>query len=482
MELLTVADLSDILRINKTAIMELVNSNKIPYKLINTEYGDIIQFTPSEIRRWVPEANNLMATKEYVEKLKKEFEKKYRHELKSLKKFSDQFTDPREPKLFYIDKVPSVKLGFVYYVRYLDNGKVVPSHWCTHTNNKILAEKFAIENRERLLSAYYERKVVKKPSAELFSIFKNYYAENSQYLHTDALRGRIIGDRTRVTAHNAIQTYFVPYLKKERIKDIDQIDAPLMARFQNSLLDKGIKPQTINGYCSYISKVFSNLIVGGAVKVNPCASLPSLRKTSENQKIRGCYEINKIKGVFNKRWNNELSYLLCLTIYTTGMRNGEMDKIQIKDIISINNIPFIDIPKSKTTNGIRIVPLHDFVYKKLSAYIKKKSKKADDYLFTSEGKQPCSERYNAANTELAGFTGYTPEKLKAENITFYSGRHFWKTLMDSENLGDIEEYFMGHRVSSDVAKRYNHKDKQGRKKLLEKTRKVFAILDKWIFM
>jgi hypothetical protein len=53
--------------------------------------------------------------------------------------------------------------------------------------------------------------------------------------------------------------------------------------------------------------------------------------------------------------------------------------------------------------------------------------------------------------------------------------------MDSENLGDVEEYFMGHKVSGDVAKRYNHKDKQGKKKLLEKARRVFQILDKRIF-
>jgi len=82
---------------------------------------------------------------------------------------------------------------------------------------------------------------------------------------------------------------------------------------------------------------------------------------------------------------------------------------------------------------------------------------------------------------LAEFTKYTPEKLEKENITFYSGRHFWKTLMDSEKLGDIEEYFMGHKRSGDVNKRYNHKDKQGKKKLLERTKRVFQILDKHIF-
>jgi integrase len=161
------------------------------------------------------------------------------------------------------------------------------------------------------------------------------------------------------------------------------------------------------------------------------------------------------------------------------MRNSEIEKIQVKDIITIDNYHFIDISKSKTKNGIRIVPLHDFVYQKISAYIKKN--RIEGYIFTKAGKATGSRPYNTANSKLSKFTGYSKEMLEKENITFYSGRHFWKTLMDSENLGDIEEYFMGHKVSGDVAKRYNHKDKQGKKKLLEKTRKVFQILDKYVF-
>jgi hypothetical protein len=53
--------------------------------------------------------------------------------------------------------------------------------------------------------------------------------------------------------------------------------------------------------------------------------------------------------------------------------------------------------------------------------------------------------------------------------------------MNAEELGDVEEYFMGHKVSRDVAKRYNHRDKQGQEKILEKAREVFAILDKRLF-
>jgi integrase len=73
-------------------------------------------------------------------------------------------------------------------------------------------------------------------------------------------------------------------------------------------------------------------------------------------------------------------------------------------------------------------------------------------------------------------------ELRAERITFYSGRHFWKTLMNAEGLGeDIEEVFMGHKVSGDAAKRYNHRDKQGRALPARKAKKVFAIPDRRVF-
>jgi hypothetical protein len=40
---------------------------------------------------------------------------------------------------------------------------------------------------------------------------------------------------------------------------------------------------------------------------------------------------------------------------------------------------------------------------------------------------------------------------------------------------------MGHKVSKDVSERYNHRDKQGQKRLLAKAREVFKILDKTLF-
>jgi integrase len=134
-----------------------------------------------------------------------------------------------------------------------------------------------------------------------------------------------------------------------------------------------------------------------------------------------------------------------------------------------------------------MVPLHDFVYKKLMCFIAKTGKQPDDPLFIfnrssakSKAQHNQSTLYNKANADMGKVMKVAKGYLEEQHITYYSGRHYWKTLMNSEDLGDIEEYFMGHKVSNNVAKRYNHRDKQGQEKLLEKAREVFRILDKWV--
>jgi integrase len=167
------------------------------------------------------------------------------------------------------------------------------------------------------------------------------------------------------------------------------------------------------------------------------------------------------------------------------MRNSEIEKIKVNDFIELDGVHFVDIKESKSKNGIRLVPLHDFVYLKIKQYAQKMGKKDEDYVFSAHGRPNQSTLYKGANIllgkklKLSDTDVEIEKELEKQNISFYSGRHFWKTLMNSEDLGeDIEEFFMGHKVSGDVSKNYNHKDKQGRSKLLERAKEVFAILDR----
>jgi integrase len=96
------------------------------------------------------------------------------------------------------------------------------------------------------------------------------------------------------------------------------------------------------------------------------------------------------------------------------------------------------------------------VYKKLEAYAA--GEEDDKCIFSGVN----NEVFMKANIELARRLKVGEKELKAQNITFYSGRHFWKTLMNAGGLGETaEEVFMGHSVSGDMAKLYNHRDKLG---------------------
>jgi integrase len=203
----------------------------------------------------------------------------------------------------------------------------------------------------------------------------------------------------------------------------------------------------------------------------------SLKTKPGDCKVVGCYEVGKPDRVFNKPWKDELLYLLNLLIYSTGIRNGEIQRIRPKDIIAIDDCRFIDIKESKTENGVRLVPLHGFVYENISAWIAKNNIQESDPVFALAKPYDFTKAYLNLGKRL----GFDKTALQAQNIAFYSGRHYWKTLMNANGLGDIEEYFMGHKVSKDVAERYNHRDKQGRQRLIAKARETFKILDKTLF-
>jgi integrase len=191
---------------------------------------------------------------------------------------------------------------------------------------------------------------------------------------------------------------------------------------------------------------------------------------------RGCLDTKTPKGEFDATWDDQLSYLLCLLIYTTNMRNSEIERLQLKDFIRIDDVDFIDIPASKSRNGVRVVPLHPFVCAQIMSYTT--AKQPDDYIFPGALHHTAYRNATRALGERLHLTG---TELAAQHITFYSGRHFWKTLMNASDLGAVEEVFMGHAVSKDVAKTYNHKDKQGKEKLVVKAKEVFTVLNAKLF-
>jgi integrase len=220
--------------------------------------------------------------------------------------------------------------------------------------------------------------------------------------------------------------------------------------------------------------MFNQFVLLGLIPSNPFKSINRLKITSGSVNDRGCHDIEKAIGVFYERWDNPTELLVSLLIYSTGLRNTEIQRAAVGDVFVRGSLRFLEVKTSKTENGERFVPLHPFVCSKLDL------DRPPEAPLVPLPKCP-TRLYARANRTLGYKLGMLPEQLDKEHITFYSGRHFYKTMLNDGGLGDAEEYFMGHKTTAGVEKTYNHRDRQGQKKIAEVTEKVFKILDSRLF-
>jgi integrase len=507
MNILSSNQLLKIFNINNATLDTLINRDKIP-----RSNG---QFSPAILSDWLRKGPQIMTEEDiYLEQIRREWEEQFPEAMAAIRDFDRKLMASQEQKRkkdYYLVKVSNKKHGFLYYVRYIDNGQLLPSKWSTKTNDPVQAESFAVQFREQIISEYRaacEKKqapavqerprqanpvpsvsipspipVIPAPdeSIDLYSTLEKSYKKDSDYLNSAQNRGRVLDKKTRSVYDHFMNKRLIPFLLEQQVTSFAEITPSVIFNFQEYLLTCGNTAETINRYLGSVKSVFDYLFMTGRIYYNVFDQAKMLKTDGRKAKAaRGCFDIDTLKGIFTEKWNNFLHYLLCLMIYSTGMRNSELERLRVKDIVQIEDCYFIDVVKSKTGNGIRKVPLHPFVFDKLKEFTKNLT--PESYIFSANGNHNQSTLYRNATIDLGQKAGFDAKKLDEQKITFYSGRHFWKTLMNSENIGDdIEEYFMGHKVSGDVAKLYNHRDKQGKERIAEKAREVFRALDKRLF-
>jgi len=366
--------------------------------------------------------------------------------------------------------------GKVYYVRYFRDNKMIPSQWSTRTDDFQEAILFARLNKEKILNRYNNRKEGKV----LYAVLRNYYTRDSSFLAIDAARGRKINESSRKILHGFIVNTFVPFLLENKIREFKDLKPVVMCRFQNYLLiEKRLLPQSINRQISGIKAIYAHLFMTGVIEQNVMKDIASLRTI--HNKARGCHSLEDLQGVFKKRWGDKKAYLLCSLIYCTGLRNSEIQNLKVEDVIMKETIHFLNITKSKTSSGIRIIPLHPTIREIIDEWAAEMRLSGEDYLFINSREQRIHKTTKNANIFMGSLLGKGKEELEKDNITFYSGRHFYKTMLNLYNLGDIEEIFMGHKVHKKVSERYNHKDKRGEKELLKEAKKAIEIIDMTLF-
>jgi integrase len=369
-----------------------------------------------------------------------------------------------------------------YYVRYYKDGKQIANR-SLNTTDKKEAESRAEKYRESIIKNALDKR---NKIQDISAFFADYYKLEKSPLLQELLKRkeRRIALDTIKKYNNFLNNYFVPFLRERKIKRVEQIKIDVLKDFQNYLLERGLKPKTINTNINgAVIQIFYNLYNKGVIKEMPFNITNSFNlPASEDRRVIRSLEIyeslmvlqdaemwklyrsedEKIKGRFSNRKSYKKFRLLCLLISTMGLRNDEIFNLKKSNIIQIRRVKFLEVMGTKTINAVRKVPIPTFTLRALNDYIAEyENTFHKDWLFKKTDNQPTPHKiFNYSARQFGALCGYDENELKEKGFVFYSLRHFYKKLLErSELKTDIVEYFMGHAVNySNMGERYNDRE------------------------
>jgi integrase len=303
-----------------------------------------------------------------------------------------------------------LKEEFTWAVSYKDHqGKWIPTHTSTHTNDKEEARRFAIQNKQSILEKFYARKEKNKNNgANFYKMLADYYVENSIYLKKDDADGERKLDEKRLTINrNFINLHLIPFFKSKTVTSIDQISREIYSNIKEYVQTVKTRSGEIisinyaNKHLLCIMRVLRyaerrELIdklpysKGTALlKVDKSkVKQPALLPTEYLEGILHPYLITGVDGLF--------SFLLGAISLCCGLRNSEIERIKRSDIkfIKACNAYIMEVENHKTENfhhrkedTYRKIPMHTFLIDAMQLYCKEKNIGKEDYVFSKKNRK-----------------------------------------------------------------------------------------------
>lgn len=182
-------------------------------------------------------------------------------------------------------------------------------------------------------------------------------------------------ESTMRTKRYIIDLKILPYFKNLSMNSIKPAD---IRKWQNSLISQGYSPTYIKTVYNQLNAVFNYAVRYHDLKANPCAKAGSIGKNkADEMKFWTKEQFEKfIEGVIDK----QMSYVIFMVLYWTGIRVGELLALTPSDI-DINN-KTISVTKSyqridkrdmitppKTPKSNREISIPDFLAADLQDYM-----------------------------------------------------------------------------------------------------------------
>jgi integrase len=273
--------------------------------------------------------------------------------------------------------------------------------------------------------------------------------------------GRFLGDITQIDLDR-----FIDYMDKETTKTDKK---PLSAATKNQIIKAGLKP---------LRWAFSKGLIERDVT-------RGIMLYSGKAKERAILTPELAQAVFTVQWKNDMIKLANMLAMVTGMRQGEIVGLQVRDIgqdrIYVNHsFNYIDGLKTTKTNESRIVelPFKSIIGELMAlAQSNPHGYALDNFVFWTEGSKDrpiCIKDFNRELRAALVKTGMTAETAK--QYSFHGWRHYFTTHMKPHLDDKLLKRETGHKTDLMLAHYGNHELEGERQLIQEAQRHVFGAL------
>lgn len=153
--------------------------------------------------------------------------------------------------------------------------------------------------------------------------------------------------RANFNSEQTISTYDIAlkqFSKFLGIKSFDELRTITHAHviaFKNSLIEKKLKPATVNTKLSALASLFDHLVDQQVVRVNPVKSVKRIKEEYDNVKVK-ILSLKEVKAILNVPDKSTLRGIrdqaFLYTFFYTGARISEICNLKVEDFYQEQNV------------------------------------------------------------------------------------------------------------------------------------------------
>lgn len=217
---------------------------------------------------------------------------------------------------------------------------------------------------------------------------------------------------------------FLNFCSDIRKKDLDKISNEDINAFIEDLAKKGYTQKSISRKLNSIKTFFRFALENNHVTQNPSASISHPKLGTHIPRVLTTQEYRSLRDVCR---SDQRLYTITELLIQTGMKIGELCRLELDDIIYKNDIPVKLRIKKHESSFERIIPLNQAASQALIDYLKVRP------------------QYEGQNTLFLTKTG---KPLLIRNVRFYLDRAFKKAGIKDATVNDLRNTFIAHHLAN----------------------------------